>query len=246
LAGIKKVIGTGYFEQQRLDYSVPRPLPKIETEHEFFLKSLEYENVPIADREFLKPELLLTDQEREKAARWLTANCGFERKESNKMPIAVSPSSKWPSKIWAEDRYAEVIGRLIREKNVFPIIFGGAEDREKGERLLKIWGTGANAAGELNVREAAAALAECRVLIGNDSGTMHLAASVGTPCLGIFSALDWFGRWEPFGDKNTIFRAKVECEGCLLEVCPRQNQCLDRISAESVTQAALKTLEDIK
>jgi heptosyltransferase-2 len=73
----------------------------------------------------------------------------FARKR--KRLIGVAPGSKWESKIWSEERFYKVIERLIAEKNVFPVVFGGREDREKGNRLINRWGIGANAAGELDI-----------------------------------------------------------------------------------------------
>jgi heptosyltransferase-3 len=40
--------------------------------------------------------------------------------------------------------------------------------------------------GRLTLAEAAACLARCALFVGNDSGLMHLAASAGTPTLGLF------------------------------------------------------------
>lgn len=238
LAGIKKIIGLEYFEKNLLDFSMPRPFKPTISEGEFFLKCLEAENFPLPPRENLKPDLLLSSEEVNFAENWLKKKC---RNLENL--VGVAPSSKWESKIWAEDRFEFVVGKLIEQKNIFPIIFGGPEDRKIGERLLEKWKTGANAAGELNVRQAASALSKCRLFIGNDTGTMHLAASVGTTCIGIFAAIDWLGRWHPFGNQHKIFREFVECEGCFLPVCPRNNECLDKISAESVLSAALKKLD---
>jgi ADP-heptose:LPS heptosyltransferase len=234
-------VGTEYFEKNILTYA-DKPLPWIERESDFLLKCLEYEKIPIPSEKNACYELSLSFEEKEAAEAWLMEKCGADKKREL---IAVAPGSKWSSKIWPEERFAEVIQGLIEKRGVFPIIFGGAEDREKGERLIKIWKTGANAAGELNVRQAAAAISKCKIFIGNDSGTMHLAATVGVPCVGIFSAIDYPGRWLPFGEKNTIFRRYVECEGCLLEVCPRNNECLNKISAEEVLQASLKMLGNL-
>jgi ADP-heptose:LPS heptosyltransferase len=157
--------------------------------------------------------------------------------------IAVAPGSKWDSKIWDEGRYAEVVSRLITKFDVSPVIFGGPEDRDKGARLISRWGRGANAAGELNVRRAAAGLADCALYLGNDTGTMHLAAAVGTPCVAIFSAVDWAGRFEPVGDQHILFRRTVECEGCHSPICLTDRRCLDLIDAEGVYNACVEVLQ---
>lgn len=237
LAGIKKIIGTEYLLKNLLNTNVSRPLPVIESEKDFLIDCLRFEQIPITDVENLKPDLRLTGQEIYEAEKWLFENCGEYLRE-NKL-LAVAPSGKWESKIWAENSFAEVVQKLIEREDVFPVLFGGAEDEEKGNRLIGRWSRGANAAGKLNVRQAAAALARCRIYLGNDTGTMHLAASVGIPCAAVFSAIDWAGRWIPFGENHRTFRAIVPCEGCLSSVCKFQHECLKAIKTDAVFDQCL-------
>ena len=140
-----------------------------------------------------------------------------------------------PAKRWPLERFGEVIQRLMERHDVWPVVFGGREDRESGDRLLAGWGRGYNAAGALSVRASAAALRQCALYLGNDTGTMHLAAAAGTPCVAVFSARDWPGAWYPYGVEQRVFRTAIECEGCYLETCvERKNECLNRISVEQV------------
>ena len=236
-AGIKNIIGTDYLLKKLLDTNVSRPLPFIESEKDFLLDCLKFENLPLQHIENLKPDLKLAGREVNIAEKWLQENCGKYLLD-NKL-LAVAPSGKWESKIWAESSFYEVVRNLIEKEDVFPIIFGGLEDREKGNRLIEKLGRGANAAGILNIRQAAAALSKCRIYLGNDTGTMHLAASVGTPCVAIFSAIDWAGRWNPFGETHEIFRVSVPCEGCLSSVCKFQHECLTAIEPKSVLKKSL-------
>ena len=239
LCGIKNIIGTEYLLRHYLDPKSSPPLPSVEPEAEYLLNCLKYENFPIVDEQ-QSGDLALTEEEISIADKWLYKNC-FSRAHGKQM-IAVAPGSKWESKIWDEARFCEVVNKLIREKDIFPIIFGGIEDREKGNRLISKWKTGANAAGELALRPAAAAIAKCQLYVGNDTGTMHLAAAVKTPCVGIFAAIDWENRWKPFGENHTIIRKKVECEGCLSPVSFFNNKCLDLIEVKEVYEVCVKTL----
>ena len=136
------------------------------------------------------------------------------------------------------ERYVEVVQRLIAEFDIWPVVFGGEEDRQIGNDLLATWRRGHNAAGALGLRPAAAALKRCVLYAGNDSGTMHLAAAVGTPCVAVFSAREWPGMWYPYGDRNRILRSQIDCEGCgLFECSERHNECLKRISVDEVLAA---------
>ena len=112
------------------------------------------------------------------------------------------------------------------------------------ERLLRRWMRGHSAAGQLSLRAAAAALGRCRVFLGNDTGTMHLAAAAGVPCVAIFSAREWPGMWHPYGVPSRVLRSAVDCEGCGLTVCSEhQNRCLTLISAEMAVQACSELLQ---
>ena len=238
LAGIRKLIGADFVKKHNLPIVIPRPVPRIEKEGSFLIRLLEQAGIgaPAGNA----TDLALTDEERQTTRDWMRSK-GVDHYGGPR--IAVAPGSKWDSKIWDERRYAYVVERLIREFDASPIIFGGPEDREKGDRRIANWGRGANAAGELNVRRAAAGLAQCTLYLGNDTGTMHLAAAVGTPCVAIFSAVDWAGRFEPVGDQHILFRRTVECEGCHSPICLTDRRCLDLIAAEDVYQACTEVLE---
>ncbi|MEZ5425531.1 MAG: glycosyltransferase family 9 protein [Pyrinomonadaceae bacterium] len=241
LAGIRKVFGVDYLKKNIVDAEKMVSQTKTDREGDFLLESLWMDGFPIKTGTDFFPELLLTPEEKRFALDWLKK----KTREGGKTPvfIGVAPGSKWESKVWEEGRFARVVAELIREKNVFPIVFGGREDKEKGDRLVAVWKRGCNAAGELNIRQAAAALENCRLYLGNDTGTMHLAASVGVRCVAIFAAIDLPGRWEPNGDGHRIFRRRVECAGCLTPVCFNRNKCLDLVGVGEVAEACLEILE---
>ncbi len=112
-----------------------------------------------------------------------------------------------------------------------------------GEELCADWGKRSyNFAGKLSVYGSAAVLEKCAAYIGNDTGTMHLAAMVGIPCVAIFSARDYPGKWEPYGEGHTILRYDTNCAGCMLEICPQQNRCLNSITTENVLAPVMKML----
>ena len=240
LSGIQEVIGQHGFATLP-SRKAGQPLPACEHEVDHLLRRLSLSDVPVPAAGNVTVELALTDQEIEAAKFWLRSRLPAPRGSARL--VGFGPGSKWPSKVWPLDRFAEVGRRLIQEENIYPIVFGGSEDRLPGQHLLDSWGRGALAAGELSVRQSASALAHCRLYIGNDTGTMHLAAAVSTPCVVPMSALDWPGRWNPYGRGHTVFRRPVSCEGCLLEVCTEEGlRCLLEISAAEVLTACKQTL----
>ena len=238
-AGIRHFIGHKGFipYPPRVD---GQPLPLLEHETDHLLGRLERSRIPVPPLGQRRIDLKLTPGEIERARSWLAALCG--EAGVHRRLVALCPGSKWRSKIWPEERFAELGRRLLKEFGLFPVVFGGTEDRELGERLIAYFGSGANAAGSLNVREAAAALTYCQLYVGNDTGTMHMAAAVGIPCVVTFSAQDWPGRWYPYGSSHVILRRSVPSEGCMLSVCNRDLQCLKLIEVDEVLQACRSVL----
>ncbi|HTA17076.1 MAG TPA: glycosyltransferase family 9 protein, partial [bacterium] len=157
--------------------------------------------------------------------------------------LGVGPGSGKPATRWPEDRYAELVGRLIRQWDLWPVVFGGKEDFAVAEGLLAAWGRGYNACGALGVRDATAAMRRCHVYVGNDSGPLHLAASVGVPCVGVYSARDIPGEWYPYGEGHIVLRKQIDCEGCGLTHCvERHNECTLAIEVGELEEACGRLL----
>ena len=76
-----------------------------------------------------------------------------------------------------------------------------------------------NLCGKLTPRESAAAFERARMFVGHDSGPMHLAAAVQTPCVAIFAARNIPRVWFPFGEQHRVVYHRVDCMGCGLETC---------------------------
>ncbi len=211
------------------------PLLLVEHEADHLLSRLKKSGLPVPDTGAGCIDLQLSDEEKQKAVQFIDSHLSSGNKS---LLMGFGPGSNWPSKIWPKEKYAETGNQIICRYNILPVVFGSPEDRQLGDWLIKKWGKGINAAGVLNVREAAAVLKHCRLYIGNDTGTMHLAAAVGTPCVAVFSSQDWPGRWNPYGKQHIVLRSAVPCEGCKAYTCPKESiDCLNAISISNVFNA---------
>jgi ADP-heptose:LPS heptosyltransferase len=148
-----------------------------------------------------------------------------------------------PSKKWAAIRYLDVYRRLYEKHGFMPLFFGSNADRTEAGELLHTIGFGYNFCG-LTIRESAAVMQRCDFYLGNDTGTMHLAAAEGLRCVAVFSARSNPGVWEPIGSGHRVLRADVPCEGCELTHCSVHKMlCLELISVEAVYDACLEILK---
>ncbi len=97
--------------------------------------------------------------------------------------------------------------------------------------------TAVNLCGRLTPRESAAAFRRAQIFIGHDSGPMHLAATVQTPCVAIFAARNKPRVWFPYGNHHRVVYHKTECAGCGLETCiVEKKRCLTSITVDEVVE----------
>lgn len=171
--------------------------------------------------------------------------------------IAVSVGTKVQAKDWGRENWRALLAEMAREFPGFALLLVGAAEeaeasefaaagwRAVGNRVMEGPGPVVNLCGRLSPRQSAAALARARLFLGHDSGPMHLAASVGTPCVAIFAARNVPRQWFPFGTEHRVLYHRVECMGCGLETCVEQRRkCLLSISVGEVlaeVRAALQT-----
>jgi len=238
LSGIKQFFGFGEF--QHFPKKLPgQPLPAVPQEGDLLLERLHKSGIEVPEIGKGRADINITEKESRAVERWLTSL----PPDGGRTWIAVGPGSKMPAKVWPTERYAEAVRRLIEEFDIWPVVFGGHKDKELGQSLIQQWARGYNAAGALSVRQGIATLAKCSLYVGNDTGTIHMAAAAGIRCVGVYSARDYPGRWEPYGKGHFVLRKNRPCEGCQLQTCiERKAECITSIGVDDVFQACRTSL----
>ena len=103
-----------------------------------------------------------------------------------------------------------------------------------------------NCAGLLTVGELIALFERTAVFLTNDTGPMHLAASVGTPVVALFGP-ESPEFYAPAGTTRVIYK-RISCSPCLnvynakLFVCPYNARCMKEISVAEVLEAVRSLL----
>lgn len=238
-AGLRHYLGMEGFTP--LPRKIPgQPLGPTAAESDLLLARLAADGLPVPGPGQGSLELGVGAAEVQQVGAWLH---GLPS-DGGRRWVGVGPGSKMPAKRWPEERFQTVLNRLIASHDIWPVVFGGPEDRAVGDRLIAAAGRGYSAAGELTLRGSVAALQRCALYVGNDTGTMHLAAAARVPCVALFSSREWPGMWFPYGVPQTVLRTPIECEGCALTDCvERRQECLMRIQSESVFEGCALTLE---
>jgi heptosyltransferase III len=237
LAGIKRIVGMQGYRDTNYRPS-GSPLPTVRREVDILLSHLAKDGIQIGEQPSKLRHLGLSNAERDFARQWLC-----ERGIDVSRPIVgMGPGSKMLSKLWPMERFVEVAQGLDRSWSPTFIVFGGPAERVVCQTVCDGVTRAHNVAGELTVRQSAAIFEHCHLYLGNDTGTMHIAAAAGVRCVALFSARDWPGRWFPYGEGHVVHRVVVPCEGCMLETCDKDNLCLQKIEVAPVLASAEQIL----
>lgn len=102
--------------------------------------------------------------------------------------VVVLPGAGKTDKIWPPERYGEVVRRL----GVAAMAVWGPNERELAER------TGLELAPPTDLRQLAAVLRDAALVVGGDTGPLHLAAALGTRVVGLYGPTS-VRRNGPFG-----------------------------------------------
>ncbi|MDQ2834651.1 MAG: glycosyltransferase family 9 protein [Acidobacteriota bacterium] len=164
--------------------------------------------------------------------------------------IAVSVGTKVQSKDWGRENWRALLSRVGALYPGYALALCGApEESAASEFAAEGWrascsGAVVNLCGVLTPRESAAVFAQARVFVGHDSGPMHLAAAVQTPCVAIFAARNKPRVWFPYGRQHRVVYHRTDCWGCGLETCiVERKKCLTSIGVEEVAAEVRAVLD---
>ena len=116
--------------------------------------------------------------------------------------VAINPGAGAVEKCWPADRFRQV-GQSLIDRGLDVIWCLGAAELERG--LDEQRPPGARVVSGLSTVELADLLAGVSCVLGNDSGTSHLAAAVGTPVVALFGPTDP-RVWQPVGWPEVVVR----------------------------------------
>ena len=146
-------------------------------------------------------------------------------------------------KRWPPDRFAALARRL--EERGYRVLLVGDEDEARANAAIHAMvPLSIDLSCRLRPRELAELLSRCAVVVGNDSGPMHMAAATGAPTVTLFGPTDPM-RTEPFGRRARIVRRALNCSPCFpgLRFGCGDPQCLEGMTVTEVLSVVDGVLE---
>ena len=189
--------------------------------------------------------------ETEKTSNVQRPTLNVQRSDSNQLStinhqtlkIGLCPGAEYgPAKRWLPERFAEAAAKITAQSSAQWILLGTKNDAAIGEQIAAAIGDHCvNRIGQTTLDQLIDELRQCRLLLTNDTGTMHLAALLGVPVVAVFGSTEP-RLTGPLGNGHTILRHHVECSPCFLRECPIDFRCMKAVTADEVASAVLSML----
>ena len=160
---------------------------------------------------------------------------------------AFAPERRWPA-----EKFALLAESLAQEGDVVPVFFGASDENRHTMRCLKLMShTAPCFAGELSLGQYLAWIERLHLFVGNDSGSLQLAAALGIPTVGIFGPESPSRVRLTDSEEHADARIPMPCAPCLSlfemkkRPCPSGHRCIQSLPLEHVRSLVMDMLQHL-
>ncbi len=140
-------------------------------------------------------------------------------------------------------RWGDALAAVCNEMDLNVVALGTANQFELNQTNLSPLGRrGINLSGKTSLRESMEVIRRCRLAVGADTGTAHIACAVGTPNV-IMLGGGHFGRYWPYTPLSSIVSLPIECYDCKWRCRFQRIHCVVDIASTVIEKALRETLE---
>jgi ADP-heptose:LPS heptosyltransferase len=154
--------------------------------------------------------------------------------------IGFQAGSSLEGRRWSAQSFANLADLLIKNLNARILIFGVESENKVAEEIVGLVDNKdkiLNLAGKTDLNQLSGLLEKCQYLVTNDTGTMHLAAALGTKIVGLFFAHAHPYETAPFSPGHLIFQARISCAPCSYGVHCNNIVCVDKVQPQYLSSA---------
>jgi len=178
--------------------------------------------------------------------------------------IVLIPGTTWITKIWPKEKWAQLVSQLVQIPNTRIVLVGGPAESEMNsyiydqvslsvaDRLRPNASHSQNSSqpdlaiapisqrliditGKTTISSLLALLKFADIVIGADTGPLHMAVAADHPfVIGIHGSTPWL-RNGPMGEKSAVVALNLGCQPCFEKKCPLGTlACLRDLNIETV------------
>lgn len=159
--------------------------------------------------------------------------------------VALQPGASEERRRWPVEHFARTGDMLWQSHGLCPVLLGSGAEAELGRRYAAAaTAPHINLIGATDLPSLGAALLAARLLISNDTGTMHLAAGLGVPVLAIFLATAQPWDTGPYKEGMCSLEPDLPCHPCPFNSrCPHEHICRRHIQPATVHAMTARWLD---
>jgi ADP-heptose:LPS heptosyltransferase len=181
-------------------------------------------------------EFVLSDADRDRAAKLVATHGDAARRRY----VVLIPGASKPERRWPVASYAALAQRLQRA-SLASLIVGSAREQEFGAEIERASGGVAKSiCGQTDVATLAGVLAGACVVVGNDTGPLHLATAVGTPVVGLYIGPAAMKDTGPYLDGGIALEPDLPRTPCDYHADCGHCGCAQAIAVDTVATAVLE------
>lgn len=155
--------------------------------------------------------------------------------QSRRARIAIVPGASWASKEWPIYHWTSLVRALLPEMDIV-YVGGPKEAREfspqlpQGEHVYDMM-------GKTTIRESAALIKACDIVVSGDTGSLYMATAEMVPSVSLFGPTKP-QQWGPItGSYHVLQQSDMDCLGCRKRKCPKgHHNCMNELTPERVAQ----------
>jgi heptosyltransferase-2 len=162
---------------------------------------------------------------------------------TSKPVVVLVPGTIWETKHWTIEGFAGVAREFLRKG--FAVALAGTKRDEPRCRQIAAAAPGVtNLCGKTTPADLAALIQRAEVTVTNDSGSMHVAASLGKPMVSVFGPTNPV-HIGPYERPASVVRVDLPCSPCnyrRLSQCPFDHACMKQVTPAMVLERAQRIL----
>lgn len=162
----------------------------------------------------------------------------FDDSFGDKKVIGVVTASNDSKRTWKKKHLMTFLNKLTKLKNAEVLLFdfNRVLSQKQREQYVDAQGT--------TVRQMAALIERCSVLVTPDTGPMHIAGALQVPSVCLFGSIPPQARINHYDTHEAVVSEEVDCLGCWYSACPINDKCMETIYPERVYKKVLHKLEE--
>lgn len=161
--------------------------------------------------------------------------------DEEKPVIGISPTSRKQTRIWPGKYFAQLADKLIQKYNAKIMFLWGPGEEEKIGEIVSLMKNKPVIIPRVDIKQLAALIGKCNLLIGNDNGPKHIAVAMEVPSITIYGPTQ-SECWNPPERKHQALKADIDCIGCNRNECSSM-ECMKKVTPEKIEEAFLKMKE---